>query len=792
MRLIIFVLLFSFQDGSSQLFERIFKNITADKLNLVKTWAEENGLRDLKPFANVEFIQNLTQKYNTSVPLETFIKDALKKYKTKESPTTTEQIQKTNFESSTPSKIEQYLLPIPSSKKVNTEKTDEENLYDTMEELQKRIIYVMKIIPQWVTKQNIQLLMFLPQLSAFRPLLQQILPMVDHFVLSKENMAKIEKTLNLVVKEVRVNQCIQDLYTLSRLDDSLLNMIDAWAKPQAGILNGNLYHMGNFDQCLNITGKISGKYCTIPIDIDFKKIDSLTLKPSYGVCLPSTCSSNNVQIILNGVNMILGLQRGLQINDDMCYTKESVNRLSYENLTAIYVFLLFFLLITISTLYDLWSSEANKSFGCQILVAFSLYTNGKKLFSTKVHQETLGCLNGIRVISMFWIVLTHTCIYFCQYFPMITKWNATIILGGSLAVDTFFAVSGLLVVYLYMYTKEHDQINLFRFYLHRFLRLTPSLIMVIFLSACLFKTFATGPYWNDTVTSKFEKNCRNNWWYNLLYLQTYIKPEDCCLNHTWFLAVNMQLYVLAPILIYFLTLLPKCTLLVMSVGTIASCIYSASLTWQNKYLHVTLDNTTDQKFSVFIPTYIRGNAWLVGAMFGYIIFRKRNQQVYIHRVLGIFLVVFSISALLGIIASHQRLAAGFFDQSDSQNKYIYSTLYNGFVRPVWCLFVCTLIFLCVNGYGGIINRILSAPSFNFLIKLNYAMYLTHPLVMFYFYAQRRNPFYVTEVFMVQYLCTNFVVTFLVSILWTLAFESPVQALEKIRFRKEDKNVNYKL
>ena len=44
----------------------------------------------------------------------------------------------------------------------------------------------------------------------------------------------------------------------------------------------------------------------------------------------------------------------------------------------------------------------------QFLLCFSLYTNGCKLLNTKQSAETLSCLNGIRVISMMWVILGHT------------------------------------------------------------------------------------------------------------------------------------------------------------------------------------------------------------------------------------------------------------------------------------------------------------------------------------------------------------------------------------------------
>ena len=44
----------------------------------------------------------------------------------------------------------------------------------------------------------------------------------------------------------------------------------------------------------------------------------------------------------------------------------------------------------------------------EFLMCFSLYTNGYKILSTKQPPGALTCLNGIRFISMLWVILGHT------------------------------------------------------------------------------------------------------------------------------------------------------------------------------------------------------------------------------------------------------------------------------------------------------------------------------------------------------------------------------------------------
>lgn len=53
-------------------------------------------------------------------------------------------------------------------------------------------------------------------------------------------------------------------------------------------------------------------------------------------------------------------------------------------------------------------SEVMNSRVYKYFMAFSAYTNTKKLLSTRRNPEDLGCLHGIRFLSMAWVVLAHT------------------------------------------------------------------------------------------------------------------------------------------------------------------------------------------------------------------------------------------------------------------------------------------------------------------------------------------------------------------------------------------------
>lgn len=130
------------------------------------------------------------------------------------------------------------------------------------------------------------------------------------------------------------------------------------------------------------------------------------------------------------------------------------------------------------------------------------------------------------------------------------------ITSGTVSVDTFFVLSGLLVSYasfknfkkgekqpkicknIFWNYCEHrivadKPLNLPIFYLHRFLRLTPALAAVIFFQVSLYRHLGNGPIWKK-FTRKMIANCEKNWWAALLYIQNHVDVNNM-VKTFWFL-----------------------------------------------------------------------------------------------------------------------------------------------------------------------------------------------------------------------------------------------------------------
>ena len=144
---------------------------------------------------------------------------------------------------------------------------------------------------------------------------------------------------------------------------------------------------------------------------------------------------------------------------------------------------------------SLRSSPTVQSTPSKLIECFSLHKSLKALTDTSTKPGQILCLNGIRVFSINWIILSHCYLFFMElsadrmyltstFFPRISN---HIIINGLPAVDTFFTLSGFLVTYLLLKQLGKGGMSVmhwFGYYFHRYVRLTPPYALVILVEVC--------------------------------------------------------------------------------------------------------------------------------------------------------------------------------------------------------------------------------------------------------------------------------------------------------------------
>lgn len=209
------------------------------------------------------------------------------------------------------------------------------------------------------------------------------------------------------------------------------------------------------------------------------------------------------------------------------------------------VFSISIILMLISTTYDVIVHAKPNPNPNKLLIAFSVYTNGKKLFDMTESTSTINSLHGLRAISIIWIMFGHR-ITNQTSFPLenqiaVLEFNhqlySIILYSYSIAVDTFFLMGALLLCTSTLRAIDKNNLNIFRMIVHRYLRYTPVFAVCILCTISLSRFVVTGPL----EVGDFRNNCVEYWWSSLLHIQNYVNPDTLCLNHTWFV-VEYQLF----------------------------------------------------------------------------------------------------------------------------------------------------------------------------------------------------------------------------------------------------------
>ncbi|XP_071955721.1 nose resistant to fluoxetine protein 6-like [Antedon mediterranea] len=645
-----------------------------------------------------------------------------------------------------------------------------------------------------------------------------------------------------------LSKCQKDLGTfqldLLKEEHYALMMIDSYGKLPPGLLQGDIqFWFGLYDECLNQSRKIDdgqdnfkAEYCIAGL------YSGKTKLPSIGICVPDSCSNSDLMEIL-GPKKPKSL---LFVSYVIC------NKVPEYSTAAIIclIFLSFFGLMIISgTIYDIWKRQQEsrhdgferlaedhtdehsvnvtpttngtkpntdtshehesvkitaRSVGLfgNILLCFSLLINGSKILKTKQGEQSLGALNGIRVISLCWVMLGHTYAFTLTLFRnstqiinVLSRFTFQAVGNATFSVDSFFFLSGLLVTYLTLkYLQKHDgKLNWLMFYVHRYLRLTPVYMMVIFIYTTLTPHFANGPLYQYV----FDPNpppgvesqatyCQKYWWTNLLYINN-LYPSSIaeeCLGWGWYLANDMQFYIISPFVIYllyhyfFVGVALWSALLIACFGSLIGMSIKYDVTTS------AFAQQTDQQAlgggKIYVQPWTRISTYLVGMAVGYILY-KYKDRVRMPR----YVAIMGWMAATGIaLAVVYGLYGNFHGNPlNEAATVIYTTL----SRFSWAVALGWVAFACVTGYGGPVNSLLSWSFWIPLSRINYCAYLLHPIIMYVFYYSLPNMIYFTDLLLVYFFIGNIVLSYAAAFILSVSIEAPFMALEKLLLNR-DKSV----
>ncbi|XP_037723685.1 nose resistant to fluoxetine protein 6-like [Drosophila subpulchrella] len=522
-----------------------------------------------------------------------------------------------------------------------------------------------------------------------------------------------------------------------------LKMFDAWGSVPSGLLTGNTYDLGNFDECLNIKKEtslgrtIQGKYCFLSVSpAKILGVNTTTLRTfKTATCLPATCSAAQMNTFVGQtVKQLLNVSipsTAMSISDSSCQTSESE---PWDGLTIFMIVILSFMgsLVALFTLWD-YCLVKNQDQLPAIVKVFSARANSRALFrivQPNSNPNVIDCLNGIRCLSLVWVVFCH------QYVMTLLAANinlfhaysweesayASFILHGFFSVDSFFVLGGLLValITLRMMDRTKGKLNVPLMYLHRIIRIVPLLAMAIVVSLRLMPMITSGPLFSRGYTQK--AMCERSWYWTLLFVNNY--TNDRCLGHTWYLSVDMQMFLISPILLIAVYKWGKKAAagIFVLIVLLSGCLFATMVV--NDYSLLMKRYSLKAAKYLYYPTHTHAMPWLVGFLFGYFLHLNRAKKFQLS-----WLAVWSgwILCLAMIFTSIFALYPA-AQWSSPTLPIVSEAFYYTLTRVGFPMAVCWVIFACMQGFGGLANSFLSSPLWQPLSRLSYSVYMWHMFI----------------------------------------------------------------
>ncbi|XP_017493627.1 PREDICTED: nose resistant to fluoxetine protein 6-like, partial [Rhagoletis zephyria] len=349
--------------------------------------------------------------------------------------------------------------------------------------------------------------------------------------------------------------------------------------------------------------------------------------------------------------------------------------------------------------------------------------------------------------------------------------------SGSIAVDTFFFLSGLLVIMVAFreLAKNTGKLNVPMMYIHRYLRLTPVLAVAILFYMSLFNYIGNGPIWKSfTVANKI---CDKTWWETLFYVQNYAAAGEMCLGHAWYLAVDMQLFFLSPIFLIVIWKWSKFGIAAtITFGLLlVACLFAIVMINQYTIYDIARNYgaASEAMPKIYYSTHTRCSAWIVGLIFGYYLHRNNGNVAKLPNWLV------AVSWLISLIIVFTIVFAWYPSTllGTSGPTVLESAFYLAVGRVAWPLALCWMVYACINGYGGPINVFLSWSLWQPISKLSYSMYIWHLIVITINASRIKTNTYFSDYDVILSFWSNFSITLLVSICVYLAVEAPIVDIE---------------
>lgn len=441
-----------------------------------------------------------------------------------------------------------------------------------------------------------------------------------------------------------------------------------------------------------------------------------------------------------------------------------------------------------------------------ILKCFSFTSSLSKILSFERRETRTNVFNGIRVLSLTLIIFGHTTYYHARA-PIVNVYELLtwsqgfwyqLMVASPFLVDNFLLIGGFLSIFGRAdEAKKAGRVSVFGSYLHRIFRIMPLYLMM------LFYFWKVQPIFSDGVAGFFYKKvmdmeCNDTWWTNVLFINNKLPHGNVasCMGYTWYLAVDMQLFLVTPIL--FNIYLKKKLYGWLAAGglTLASTAYAYYITYVQELTPIIIEQffqTARYYEYYYVQPVPRFAPYGIGILMAFMYmeyldgnttaFTRFFVEKYKKRWFRYLSYVTAVMITLILIFVQYPLNNALFMVPQG-----FKSAYLAFGRLGWGIMLALFLLPVLFGHGESLYRFCSAKVWTPFTRLSFAAFLLHPAIMLWFYWNSNQGAFVQLLKNTEEFFGFWFLSMVTACIMSIMSESPGMNLEKLltgRGRKEE-------
>ncbi|KAL4143275.1 hypothetical protein QTP88_005626 [Uroleucon formosanum] len=615
-----------------------------------------------------------------------------------------------------------------------------------------------------------------------------------------------------------------------------VRMQESWNRYPVGILSGNTYQMGVYDECVDIKYPVKGQYCLSEITLippagrnySFKRTEDLddfgnnhawkTILGwgnyedqvprnifNLGICIPEACSALDLQTSLQSEFdekfSPEQFKTIVKVDQIKCRVREDMYPYDTSYYLTYWLFSLLVLICCGATLHHIirisyqQNTSKNRELSSSFFHEFSLIESTKTLL--KIDKDNrLNAFYGLKVIFMLitmcghkFFVLSLNPISNSKFIENVCLNGPFLLLTGYMnGVDKFFIISGI-TAYLTLSQEFRKPKNepswktLSRPIIQRIIRILPAYFAVMAFTAHILPHLGDGPLWPQKSWEEAEI-CRNYWWTNTLFISNFVDVKYQCLIISWYLSCDIQFFIIGVIVIYVYTKHPKYGLTLISaiIFLSISVPFIVTLTTGRKGIaKITIPYLIYTRNLISLnesyrPSYMRATPFFSGIAIGFLIEKVKEKKVKFSQIV----VHSGLIATITMSISAQTYGTVFYER-DRPYYPLEHALYSTISHCMWVI-PSVWIAVCYFTSGfGLLEHLFLNKFFVIMGKLSYPVLLVNMTVMLISQSSQRSPVHMSLRYLLETFVYDTFICYLIAIILYLVIDEPFAKLTKKLF-----------